>query len=122
MKGSGHRMVWGNDAPVSGPWLNNLPAVHTDLIVAATEQVSPTSLGGHDGTTHYCDKFFVDQSLAISTSSPMAPTVFKTQNPFTQSNKCTYIYTLKDASSQTHAPGFKLKSLGTSNSDVIFEF
>lgn len=42
------RMVWGNDAPTNpSPWENKLPAVHTDLIVAATNQFSGTSLGGH---------------------------------------------------------------------------
>ena len=36
VKGSGARMAWGNDAPTIAPWQNNLPSVHADLIVAAT--------------------------------------------------------------------------------------
>lgn len=101
-------MLWGNDPPSSGPWVNKLPAVHTDLIVAATNQFSGTSLGGHESGA-YCDKFFVDQTTTTDSK------VFKTKGPFTSGNKCTYVYTLSAASGTTHAPGFKLSSVGDSN-------
>ena len=105
------RMVWGNDAPTSGPWQNKLPAVHTDLIVAATNQFSGTSLNGHENSA-YCDKFFADHTSAVDSTNP-GTTVFKTQGAFTSGNKCTYIYTLSSAAGTTHAPGFKLSSVGT---------
>ena len=54
-------MVWGATDSTSAPWTaNTLPAVHTDIIVATTNQKSwdgatpATRLG--TGDTNYCDK------------------------------------------------------------------
>ena len=108
-----NRFVYGSTNPTSGPWSNQLPAVHDDLVIAATNQLSWDGATGNRGTdaTNYCDvirKDFTATQTLDPTDNVMKPTTydFKTTAGLVGTKKCSYIITTAE---DIGAPGFRLK-------------
>ena len=86
----------------SGPWQGTLPAVHDDLVIAATNQLSWDGATGHrtSDAGNFCDKIRNDFTAATDKYD------FRTTAGLIGTKKCSYI--VKTAV-DIGAPGFKLK-------------